>query len=66
MCFLTKLPFAHLNRLDGTESVLDHNNSNKSSNILLDKALPAPSIHRLALKDFATYAYNGGRFKVQF
>ena len=39
--------------IDGAESALLHNESNKSSSILLYKALSAPSIHARALNDFA-------------
>ena len=46
-------------RVDGAESVLLHNDSNKSSNILRHKALSAPSIHAHALKDFVTSIASG-------
>ena len=39
---------------DGAESVFLHNNSNKVSNILLNKAFSAPSIHLRTFEDFTS------------
>ena len=41
--------------VDGTENVFLHDNSDKSSNTLLNKALKAPSIHARAWKNFVSY-----------
>ena len=41
-------------KVDGAEIVLFQNNSNKSSHILLNKALSTPSIHARAFNDLVT------------